>query len=483
MIKAKFNRQRPMMNTDASKQFIDRFWDKTVIPSLKDYVAIPCKSPAFDAGWRKAGHLHDAVNHCKQWCESLGISGLSAEIHELKHRTPLLFIEIPGVDDDQSVLVYGHLDKQPEAEGWDADKGPWKPVIEDEKLYGRGAADDGYALYSAISSVAALRDQGVSHPAIKLFIECSEESGSPDIKAYLDHLKDRIGTPDLVLVLDSGCGNYDQMWVTTSLRGLIGGDLTVRILNEAVHSGDASGIVPSSFRIIRKILSRIEDPENGEIKPDFLHDKIPNNRMQEAKQVVEVLGDQIYSKFPFVEGASPLSKNLTSLVLNRTWRPTLCITGADGIPLTQSAGNALRPMTTLKLSLRLPPTLPAKSANKSLKSLVEDNPPYGAQVVYDIQKGGRGWNAPAFSNWLENSIKNASEEFYGLPPVYMGEGGSIPLIAMLGRRFKRAQFIVTGVLGPHSNAHGPNEFLHLPMVKRLSGCIATILSDQGQRTK
>lgn len=472
-----------MMNTDSTKQFIDRFWDNHAVPSLSEYITIPCKSPAFDADWKQAGHLDTAANHCKQWCESLGISGLSAQIYKLNDRTPLLFVEIPGVEDNHSVLVYGHLDKQPEAEGWDPDKAPWKPLLENEKLYGRGAADDGYALYCAISSVAALREQGLAHPTIKLFIECSEESGSPDIKAYLEHLSDRIGTPDLVLVLDSGCGNYDQMWVTTSLRGTISGNLTVRILNEAVHSGDASGIVPSSFRIIRKILSRIEDPENGEIKPEFLHAKIPNDRMQESKRVAEVLGDDIYRKFPFAEGASPLSKNLTSLVLNRTWRPTLCITGQDGIPPTHNAGNALRPLTTLKLSLRLPPTLPAKASNKSLKKLVEDNPPYGAQVVYEIQKGGRGWNAPPLNNWLEASINNASQEFYGLPPVYMGEGGSIPLIAMLGRRFKKAQFIVTGVLGPHSNAHGPNEFLHLPMVKRLSACIAMILSDLSQRTK
>ena len=471
------------MNTDSTKQFIDQFWDQSVLPALKDYVAIPCKSPIFDTNWKQNGHLDNAVQHCKTWCESLGIEGLRADIYTIEDRTPLLFIEVPGVDDSHNVLVYGHLDKQPEAQGWDAGKSPWTPVIEDEKLYGRGAADDGYALFSAMSSIAALRNQGLSHPTIKLFIECSEESGSPDIKTYLDNLKDRIGTPDLVLVLDSGCGNYDQLWITTSLRGLIGGNLTVRILTEAVHSGDASGIVPSSFRIIRKILSRIEDPENGEIKPDFLHDKIPDARMQEAKQVAEVLGEEIYDKFPFVEGASPLSKNLTSLVLNRTWRPALCITGEDGIPTTADAGNVLRPLTTLKLSLRLPPSLPAKSSNKLLKKLIEKDPPYGAQVTYQIQKGGRGWSAPEFRNWLQNSINKASDEFYGQPPVYMGEGGSIPLISMLGKRFKDAQFVITGVLGPHSNAHGPNEFLHLPMVKRLSACIAMLFFDQSQRGK
>lgn len=471
------------MDTDAIKQDIDQFWDQTVLPALKEYVAIPCKSPVFDPDWKQNGYLHDAVMHCKKWCESLDIQGLQADVYEIENRTPLLFIEVPGVDDEHTVLVYGHLDKQPEAQGWDDNKAPWTPVIEGEKLYGRGAADDGYALFSAMSSIAALRKQGLSHPTVKLFIECSEESGSPDVRAYLEYLQDRIATPDLVCVLDSGCGNYDQLWVTTSLRGLIGGDLTVKILSEAVHSGDAGGIVPSSFRILRKILSRIEDPENGEIKPEFLHDKIPDSRMQEAKQVAEILGDQIYDKFPFVKGAQPLSKNPTSLVLNRTWRPTLCITGADGIPPTANAGNALRPLTTVKLSLRLPPTVPAKASNKLLKKLIESDPPYGADVTYKIQKGGRGWNAPEFRNWLENSIDKASNEFYGQPPVYMGEGGSIPLISMLGRRFENAQFLITGVLGPHSNAHGPNEFLHLPMVKRLSACIAAILFDQSQRGK
>ena len=471
------------MNNDLTNQFIDQFWDQSVLPNLKEYVAIPCKSPMFDQNWKQNGHLHQAVDHCKAWCESLGIDGLITEVYEIEDRTPLLFIEIPGVDDNHNILVYGHLDKQPEADGWDNNKGPWAPIIEDNKLYGRGAADDGYALYSAMSSIAAIKEQGLSHPTIKLFIECSEESGSPDIRTYLKHLEEKIGTPDLILVLDSGCGNYDQMWVTTSLRGMIGGNLTVKVLNESVHSGDASGIVPSSFRIIRKILSRIEDPENGEIKPEFLHDKIPDQRMQESKQVAEVMGDDIFKKFPFVEGASPLSKNRTSLVLNRTWRPTLCITGVDGIPDSANAGNALRSFTTLKLSIRIPPTLPSKSANASLKKLIEDEPPYGAQVTYEAREGGRGWNAPEFRNWLKDSIENSSQAFYGKAPVYMGEGGSIPLIAMLGKRFPDAQFVITGVLGPHSNAHGPNEFLHIPMVKKLSSCMANVFHDLSLRGK
>ena len=468
------------MNTESTRKFINRFWDDTVLPSLSEYVAIPCKSPMFDPDWRKNGYMHHAVMHCKSWCDSLGIEGLKTDLFEIDDRTPVLFVEIPGVDDNRSILVYGHLDKQPEAEGWDENRGPWNPVIENDRLYGRGAADDGYALYCAMSSIAAIKEQNLPHPTIKLLIECSEESGSPDIKAYLDHLAKRIGAPDLILVLDSGCGNYDQLWLTTSLRGMMGGNLTVKILNEAVHSGDASGIVPSSFRVTRKILSRIEDPENGEILPKFLHDKIPDNRMQQAKHLAEVVGDDVYLKFPFVEGAHPLSKNLTSLVLNRSWRPTICITGADGLPSTANAGNALRTHTTLKLSIRIPPTLEAEAANKALKELIESNPPYGAHVTYDIEKGGTGWNAPPMANWLKTSLEEASKEFYGTAPMFMGEGGSIPLIGMLGKRFPKAKFIVTGVLGPQSNAHGPNEALHIPMVKNLSACIAKVFADLSQ---
>ena len=443
------------MNTEQTRNFINDFWDDSVLPALSDYIAIPCKSPMFDPDWRKKGYLHHAVMHCKAWCESLNIDGLRVDVHEVEERTPVLFVEIPG--DDREVLVYGHLDKQPEAEGWDDGKGPWQPVVEEDRLYGRGSADDGYALFSALSSVAAIKDQGLIHPTIRLFIECSEESGSPDIAAYLEHLSGRIGTPDLIVVLDSGCANYEQLWITTSLRGMIGGNLTVRILDEAVHSGDASGIVPSSFRIIRKILSRIEDPENGEILPRFLHDKIPDERMQQAKQLAEAVGDDVYLKFPFVEGARPLSKNLTSLVLNRSWRPTLCITGADGLPPTSNAGNALRTHTTLKLSLRLPPTLDAGEANTGLKELLEQDPPYGARVEYTVEKGGTGWNAPAMAGWLKTALDEASRNFYGNDPMFMGEGGSIPLIGMLGVRFPKARFIVTGVLGPHSNAHGPTK--------------------------
>jgi acetylornithine deacetylase/succinyl-diaminopimelate desuccinylase-like protein len=350
-------------------------------------------------------------------------------------------------------------------------------VIEGDRLYGRGAADDGYALFGSLAAILALQDQGAPRARCVIMIEACEESGSYDLPYYVDHLAERIGKPSLVVCLDSGCGNYDQLWLTTSLRGMTGGNLSVQVLEEGVHSGDASGIVASSFRILRQVLSRLEDEASGRIKPQELYVDIPAQRVEQARRTAQVLGDAIYSKFPFVAGMQPVEKDLTELVLNRTWRPALAVTGLDGMPPLESAGNVLRPSTAVKLSLRLPPTLEGNSAGERVKRLLEADPPYGAKVIFALEKATSGWNAPALAQWLEASVDGASRGFFGAPPAYNGEGGSIPFMGMLGEKFPGAQFLITGVLGPHSNAHGPNEFLHIPTGKRVSMCVAKVLAD------
>jgi acetylornithine deacetylase/succinyl-diaminopimelate desuccinylase-like protein len=350
-------------------------------------------------------------------------------------------------------------------------------VIEGDRLYGRGAADDGYALFGSLAAILALQDQGAPRARCVIMIEACEESGSYDLPYYVDHLAERIGKPSLVVCLDSGCGNYDQLWLTTSLRGMTGGNLSVQVLEEGVHSGDASGIVASSFRILRQVLSRLEDEASGRIKPQELYVDIPAQRVEQARRTAQVLGDAIYSKFPFVAGMQPVEKDLTELVLNRTWRPALAVTGLDGMPPLESAGNVLRPSTAVKLSLRLPPTLEGNSAGERVKRLLEADPPYGAKVSFALEKATSGWNAPALAQWLEASVDGASRGFFGAPPAYNGEGGSIPFMGMLGEKFPGAQFLITGVLGPHSNAHGPNEFLHIPTGKRVSMCVAKVLAD------
>ncbi len=471
-----------MMDIERARKFIDRCWADAIVPTLVDYIRIPNKSPFFDPEWAAHGYMDEAVQLFERWARArlANVTGATLEVVRLPGRTPVIVIDLPG-QTDGTVLLYGHLDKQPEMTGWADGYGPWIPRLEGDKLYGRGGADDGYAMFGALSALLALRDQSVPHARCVILIEACEESGSCDLPYYVDHLAERLGNPSLVICLDSGCGNYDQLWLTTSLRGLASGTLTVQVLEEGVHSGDASGVVPSSFRILRRLLSRLEDEETGAVRPAELYVQVPPERVTQARRAAAALGNTVYTKFPFIPGMSPMTDDLTELVLNRTWRPQLAVTGIDGLPPPFNAGNVLLPSTVAKLSLRLPPTLDAEAAGTGLRRLLEKSPPYGAEVKFEVESSAAGWNAPALSPRLEQSLARSSEIAFGAPPAYMGEGGSIPFMAMLGEKFPQAQFVVTGVLGPHSNAHGPNEFLHIPTARRVSLVIAQVLADHAAR--
>ena len=473
--------QTSTVDAAALKRFVSEAWDRSIIPALSDYIRIPNKSPAFDPDWKTHGHMDRAVDLIANWCRARKLPGLTVEVIRLKDeagrdRTPVILMEIPGHTED-TVLLYGHLDKQPEMVGWSPGLDPWTPVLRDERLYGRGAADDGYAAFASLTAIEALASQNVPRARCVVLIEAWEESGSYDLPAYVDHLATRIGTPSLIVCLDSGCGNYGQLWGTTSLRGMVGGDLSVEVLTEGVHSGDASGVVPSSFRILRQLLSRIEDEKTGTVIEEF-HVPIPEDRRKQAEIVASVLKEDLYTRLPFVPGMKPVQTNLVELVLNRTWRPTVSVVGMEGIPAIKDAGNVLRPRTVARISVRVPPTLSAERAADRLKTILESNPPYGAKVTFKTEKAGTGWNAPAFDPWLEQALDDASRATFGKPAVYYGEGGSIPFMGMLGDKFPRAQFLITGLLGPGSNAHGPNEFLHVPTGKNLTAAVAHVLAAQ-----
>src|SRR5438132_5055876 len=442
-------------------EFVQRTWDEAIVPALTEYVRIPAKSPMFDREWSAHGHLERAVALIEAWARSRRIEGLRVEVVRLEGRTPVLLMEAPG-SGGETVLLYGHCDKQPEMTGWADGLGPWTPGRRGDKLYGRGVGDDGYAAFAALTAIQALQEQRVPRARSLVLIEACEESGSYDLPFYVDALADRLGTPSLVVCLDSGCGNYAQLWGTTSLRGIVNGVLTVEVLTEGVHSGAASGIVASSFRIARQLLDRIEDSRTGHIHPRDFHVEIPRERAAEAREVAKVLGTEIYDRFPFPPGGMPVSTDPYELILNNTWRPALAITGAAGLPLPIDGGNVLRPQTSLKLSLRLPPTCEAGRAVRRLKEILEADPPYGARVKLETYGGdrGNGWNAPATKPALLESINRASLSYFGKPAMFAGLGGSIPFMSMPGERFPEAQFLITGAMGPGSNAHGPNEFLH-----------------------
>ena len=473
------------MDSAKLKSFVNTLWDDAVVPSLTEYIRIPNKSPAFDKDWAKHGYMDDAVKLMVAWARARlpALKGATLEIVRLPGRTPVIFIEIPGEVDD-TVLLYGHMDKQPEFTGWHEGLGPWTPVRRGDRLYGRGGADDGYAIYGALSALLALADQRVPHARAVVFIEACEESGSFDLPFYVDHLADRIGKPSLVVCLDSGCGDYDRLWLTTSLRGTAIGTLTVKVLNEGVHSGDASGIVPSSFRIARMLLSRIEDEASGAVIPAGFHVDIPPARIAQAKDAAKILGKEVYAKFPFAGGTRPMKDDTAELILNRTWRPQLAVIGAEGLPVPSNAGATLLPSTVLKLSLRLPPMLDSDKAMALMSHILTDDPPYGAEVKWEpLKPNNPGWSAPELAPWLETSVKRAGESAFGQPMAFMGEGGTIPFMQMLGEKFPETQFLITGVLGPGSNAHGPNEFLHIPTGKRLSQTVALVLADHAARAR
>jgi acetylornithine deacetylase/succinyl-diaminopimelate desuccinylase-like protein len=471
------------VDTAALQRFAESRWDAEIVPALERYIGIPAKSPMFDPKWRENGHVDQVVREAAAWVESKRIPGLKLELVRIGNRTPVIFFEIPATraGSTDTVVLYGHLDKQPEFNGWRSDLGPWTPKLTDDGLlYGRGGADDGYAIYAAITAIQALDAQGIGRPRCVGLFESSEESGSIDLPAYLGALKPRLGTVGLVVCLDSGCGNYDQLWLTTSLRGNVTGTLKVEILTEGVHSGDASGLVPSSFRIVRQLLDRLEDSATGELLPQSFHCAIPGLRVEQANGAARILGDEVYKRFPWACGDSgfalPTTTDPAQALINRTWRPTLSVTGVDGMPELGNAGNVLRPYTAFKLSLRLPPLVDGAEAAAKLKAMLEDNAPYNAKVTFKSDANATGWNSTDIAPWLETALNDASHSTFGESLGYIGQGGTIPLMNMLQQGFPNAQMVVCGVLGPKSNAHGPNEFLHVPYAKKLTAAVSQVIA-------
>ena len=444
---------------------IDSAWEERILPALSEYTRIPCLSPAFDPDWAERGAIREAARLLEAWVRDQD-AALATEIVELPGRTPVLLVDNGGSGDP--IVVYGHMDKQPPLGDWRSGLGPYEPVREGDVLYGRGTADDGYATFAAVTGLLAA---GGGHGRVLVLIEASEESGSPDLPAYLEHLRDRIGTPRLVICLDSGGLSYDRLWLTTSLRGVLVVTVTVEVLTEGIHSGQGGGVVPSSFRILRRMLSGIEDETTGRILlPELLGAGIPEAHRTNLEALASEFPD---SAAPVVDGLKLLAADPAARLAARTWGAAMEVTGADGLPKPRDAGNVLRPETTLKLSLRLPPDVEAQRAADALVSALRTDE--GAHVTIDMGMVAQGWIAEPLSAEIVARLAHASEERFGRGPGFVGEGGSIPFLADLRRGFPHTPFVATGVLGPHSNAHGPNESLHIPMAEAVTQAVAELL--------
>lgn len=464
------------------RDFVHKEIDENLIPNLKKFIEIPNVSRAYDENWDTNGLQQKAVKFCYDWALEQSIKGLDLKIIEREGLTPLLLGTVaPSKEENKkNIFMYGHIDKQPPlTENWSEGLHPYKPVIRDGKLYGRGAGDDGYAFFMSVLLVKAYQTLGIEHPRVVLFFETDEESGSKDLMYYVDEFKDVIGKPDIILCLDSGALSYDSINITTSLRGMCSFTFRVSVLSEGVHSGDASGVTPSVFRIARQLLERVESVKTGEVVSDF-HVNIPSDKYTQAEKVIKIVGKGKESEFPFLEGVKTTEEDAFRNYLNRTWKPQLTVIGVSGLPECKVAGNVCHPYVDFKISLRLPPTLDGQTAINMLKDIIVKDPPYNAKVEILSPIFGNGWNCNTYSDKFLKNLNELSLKEFGKEAMLIGEGGSIPFVGEFQKKFNDAVFMVTGILGPKTNAHGPDEFLPIEFLKHVATVIGQLIVTENQ---
>ena len=460
-----------------TSHLISEFWDKKALPSLMDFIRIPALSTAFDAEWKKHGYLYQTCEHVAAWIQKQ-IPDAKCEIIQDGERTPCLFVEILSKNvekNDTTVAFYGHFDRQPEASGWGEGLGPWNPVIRNGKLYGRGTSDDGYSVYMMIAAIAALREKQIDHPRCIGIFETQEESGSLDLPYYLQKLKDRFNNPTSLFVLDSHCGDYQRVWLSASLRGIMSGTLTVKTLDHGVHSGTYSGMVPDAFAIAQTLLTRLHDPITGEVKIDACHTQIPETRRQQLTYASEVLGDLVWNHSPLLEGVSTKLNKNDEILVNITWKPALTVIGVEGLPCIANAANVVTKEVKFALSMRLPPNINTKLAAQSVRETLLKNPPYGAHVDWTNVNVHPGWAMKSANVKNEELLDQASQIVFGQKAVFTGQGGSMSVIADFEKTFPNSTIVLTGILGPDSNAHAPNESLDIQYTKQLTEVISIYL--------
>lgn len=458
----------------------DELWEESIIPSLSDFIKIEALSPSFEPNWREKRELDATIDLFTKWLVEQELEGMEYKVHRIGERTPVLLVTVEGTGPGE-VIFYSHLDKQPSRpELWSEGLHPLKGVRRDPWLYGRGALDDGYGGYVCVTALKMLQEQRVPYPRSHFLIETCEESGSYDLPPYLELLTEDLGDPDLIVVLDSGGPDYEHIWVTEALRGLVAGNLSVQVSNEGVHSGMSGGVIPSSFRIQRMLLDRVEDSKTGKILVPEMYVEISDKVRKEAEELGKLLGDEIWAQLPVVDTLRPHNEGSAEILLDMNWRPAMSVIGANGMPPTQTAGNVLRTHTDLKLSFRIPPGVNSEIIDSILKERLESNPPYGSKVEYIPDAAADGFHAPAMDGKIADALSSASLHISGLPPMATWVGGTIPFMAMMQKKYPSAQFFCTGTGGPGNNAHGPDEKLHIPSSKRLTAVLSATIAALSQ---
>ena len=454
----------------------DEIWEQSILPSLSEFIEIKALSPLFEPDWANLGELDATIELFCKWLDDQGISGMSYETHRIDDLSPVLLVTIEGTGPGE-VIFYSHLDKQPsKSELWSEGLHPLRAVRRDPWLYGRGSVDDGYGGYLCATSIRLLQEAGAPHPRCTLIIETCEESGSFDLPPYLEALSGQLGDPDMVVVMDSGGPDYEHVWMTEALRGLVSGTLSVKVSHEGIHSGNSGGSIPSSFRILRVLLDRVEDSATGRVLIPEMHVEIPREIREKAVALREIVGNSIWEQFPTVDSLRQASDTTEDMIIAMNWAPTLSIIGADGMPSVQVAGNVLRTNTDLKLSFRIPPGVDSDIAIACAKKALEEDPPYGAEVTFTPDSCADGFHAPPLAGSVSDAIHDASMELTGLPPLAIWTGGTIPFMAMMQGKYPEAMFLCTGSSGPGNNAHGPDEKLHIPSSKRLTVTLSATIS-------
>ena len=462
------------------KQTIDKIWDTRALPALMDFIRIPCKSTAFDPHWESNGYLNQACTFISAWVKQQ-LPQASCEIIQEPGKTPCLWLDVPAyhAQTDNTVAFYGHLDKQPEASGWSEGLGPWTPVIRDGKLFGRGCSDDGYSVFLMISALVSLREQGLGHPHCVGIFETQEESGSIDLPHYLTALKERFNHPISLFVLDNQCCDYQRLWLNTSLRGVISAVLRVKTLHHNVHSGTYSGILPDAFAIAQHLLSRIHEPLSGRVLLDSFHTQIPENRKKQLLQAAKLLEASTSYYPPLLDGVQTKTTSVFDSIYNSTWEPALTVTAIDGLANLNQAANVVPKEIALKLSIRIPPNIDLARAIQDLEKTVTQNVPFHASVTLEDIRQGSGWTPPltAQNQETERLLNTCSQSVFHEDVAFSATGGSISIIPEFEKCLPGTSIMLLGVLGPGSNAHGPDESLNIEYVKKLTNVLSLYLKD------